>query len=126
MGQGLRVRRWIPALVIMGLIFLASSIPADRMPNAGSFDLPVKKGGHFTGYVLLALGFLRGMRPGKSKKLFLVLLMCALYAVSDEFHQSFVSGRNPSPIDVGIDVLGSSFGLMLFLWFKPIRRLVLK
>ncbi len=96
------------------------------MPNAGSFDLPVKKGGHFTGYVLLALGFLRGMRPGKPRKLFLVLMMCALYAVSDEFHQSFVAGRNPSPIDVGIDVLGSSFGMMLFLWLEPIRRLVLK
>jgi VanZ family protein len=120
------MRKWIPALIIMGLIFLASSIPADQMPNVGKLDLPVKKGGHFSGYALLALGFLRGMQKEKSRKTFLVLLFCGLYAVSDEFHQSFVSGRSPSPIDVGIDLLGASFGLMLFSWFAPLRHLVLK
>ena len=126
MGQGLQPRKWIPALIIMAFIFLASSIPADRMPNVGILDLPIKKGGHFTGYALLALGFLRGMQNGKSRNVFLVILLCGLYAVSDEFHQSFVSGRTPSSIDVGIDLLGSSFGLMLFLWLAPVRRLVLK
>jgi VanZ family protein len=126
MDQGSSLRRWFPALIIMGVIFLASSIPADLLPNAGKFDLPVKKTGHFTGYALLALGIMRGLQNGKPKKWYLVLLFCGLYAVSDEFHQSFVSGRHPSPIDVGIDLLGSSFGLMLFLWLTPLRRLVLK
>jgi hypothetical protein len=41
MDQGSSLRRWFPALIIMGVIFLASSIPADLLPNAGKFDLPV-------------------------------------------------------------------------------------
>ena len=125
MGYSTRIRRWIPALIIMGLIFLASSIPSSQIPNVGKLDLPVKKGGHFTGYALLSLGLLRGMQNGKSRNMGLVLLMCGLYAISDEVHQSFVSGRNASAIDVGIDLLGSSFGLILFLWSAPLRRLIL-
>ena len=125
MLKGLRWRRWVPALIIMGIIFLASSIPSSQMPNIGKLDLPVKKGGHFSGYALLALCLLRGLQNGKPRNLVLVLLVCGLYAISDEFHQSFVSGRNPSPMDVGIDFLGSAFGMMLFLWLAPIRRMVL-
>lgn len=126
MVKGSRFRRWIPALIIMGLIFLASSIPSSQMPNIGNLDFFLKKGGHFTGYALLALGFLRGMQNDKPRNLVLVLLLCGLYAISDELHQSIVSGRNSSPIDVGIDFLGSTFGILLFSKVSPIRLLVLK
>ena len=126
MRQRSQLGKWIPALIIMSFIYIASSIPASQIPSIGAIDIPVKKGGHFTGYALLALGLLRGMQNGKSWKATLVLLFCGLYAISDEYHQSFVSGRNPSVFDVGIDLLGSSFGLMLFLWLAPLRRLVLK
>jgi len=36
----------------------------------------------------------------------------ALYAVSDEVHQSFVRGRHASPIDVAIDCAGLALGLL--------------
>ena len=36
-----------------------------------------------------------------------------LYALSDEFHQSFVPGRNPRLIDVSIDLLGAALGIVL-------------
>jgi hypothetical protein len=126
MVKGKTFQRWVPALIIIGVIFLASSIPANQMPNIGKLDFPVKKGSHFSGYALLALGLLRGMHDDKPRNLVLVLLFCGLYAVSDEFHQSFVPGRKSSPIDIGIDFFGSAFGLLLFLWFAPIRRLVYK
>jgi VanZ family protein len=50
--------------------------------------------------------------------------MAVLYAGSDEFHQSFTSGRHPSVMDVGIDTLGAITGALFFRWLteKPKLR----
>jgi VanZ family protein len=42
---------------------------------------------------------------------FVAFVLTALYAASDEFHQTFVSGRSGQPLDVLID----SFGAIIFL-----------
>jgi VanZ family protein len=42
-----------------------------------------------------------------------VLLGCALFAASDEFHQTFVKSRTPSVRDVLLDVAGASLGLLI-------------
>jgi hypothetical protein len=105
--------RWWPALLMMALIFIASSIPGDRMPHAGNWDFSVKKGGHMTGYALLALGLMWGQTRRGRINFVLALLGCGLYALSDEFHQSFVPGRNAALMDVGIDLTGASIGLMI-------------
>ena len=44
------------------------------------------------------------------------LLLVFLYAVSDEFHQSFVPTRPPLVSDVFIDTAGGAIGLLV-LWF---------
>jgi VanZ family protein len=36
-----------------------------------------------------------------------------LYAISDEWHQSFVEGRKADPLDVLVDACGIAFGLAL-------------
>ena len=50
------------------------------------------------------------------------ILICFLYACSDEIHQCFVSGRNGSFFDVIIDSIGYLFGIFLYfgghLWIK--------
>jgi len=38
-----------------------------------------------------------------------------LYAISDEYHQSFVIGRGPSILDVGIDTAGVFAGILMVL-----------
>jgi VanZ family protein len=38
--------------------------------------------------------------------------LCILYAITDEYHQSFVPGRSPRGMDVGIDALGAVLGLL--------------
>jgi VanZ family protein len=42
-----------------------------------------------------------------------VLLASALFAASDEFHQSFVKSRTPSVRDVLLDVAGAFLGLLI-------------
>ena len=41
------------------------------------------------------------------------LIFCLLYAISDEFHQTFVAGRSGQITDVLIDLSGSLAGILL-------------
>ena len=44
----------------------------------------------------------------------LAVALAALYAVSDEIHQTFVEGRVGAPLDVGIDTLGALVGVLVW------------
>lgn len=103
------MKRWLPSLLLMAIIFGFSSVPSYQMPKFGLADYLVKKGGHAFGYGLLALFNwygLNGRRP------WLAWLMAVAYAALDEVHQSFVPGRNASFVDVLVfDNLGALAGL---------------
>jgi VanZ family protein len=114
-GLNLILKRWGPMILVMSLIFFASSIPSEKMPNVGTYDLLFKKGGHMSGYALLFLTIYHGLGEKEKSHLFLALVGCLMYALSDEFHQSFVAGRNATLIDVGIDMIGSTICMCLVL-----------
>ena len=115
------ILRWLPALLMMATIFGFSSIPSSEMPNFGAEDLFVKKGGHMLGYGLLALAFWFGLRFEK-RSWWQALLLAVLYALSDEFHQSFVLGRHPSLVDaLLIDGSGASIALAWAYWRRSKR-----
>jgi VanZ family protein len=103
-------RRWWPSLLMMALIFAFSSVPSVEMPNFGSWDYAVKKGGHALEYGLLALMYRRSLSPERNVNLRAWLLALG-YSFTDEFHQSLVPGRHPSLIDIGIDAFGSALAL---------------
>jgi VanZ family protein len=105
--------RWIPALIMMGLIFLLSSLPASRLPDFGAVDFLVKKGSHATGYALLGLAYFYALPPRLSTgyRAAMALIMALLFALSDEYHQSFVEGRTSSLRDVFIDGGGAMIAL---------------
>jgi VanZ family protein len=108
--------RWLPALALMAIIFGFSSITSQEMPSFGGLDLIVKKGGHMLGYGLLALAYWYALRFDPRLG-WLALLMAVLYALSDEFHQSFVPGRNPSWVDaLLIDGSGAALALLATGW----------
>lgn len=59
----------------------------------------------------------------KNKKIFLItILICFLYAVSDEIHQYFVPGRACRIFDVTIDTLGSSFFILVYFLYSKIKQ----
>jgi VanZ family protein len=74
------------------------------------------------GYGLLSLSFWHGF-DWERKKHPMAWLLAVLYAMTDEFHQSFVDGRNPSFWDVWVfDNLGALMALWLAkLFFKQKR-----
>ena len=105
------LRHWGSALLMMALIFFFSSLPSNSVPNFGNYELSIKKGGHALGYLLLGRAYLYGLGRGK-KAPWLAWGFAILYACTDEFHQSFVPGRSPSLVDVGIDTVGTFVGLL--------------
>jgi VanZ family protein len=108
-----RYARWLPAILVMGIIFALSSLPAYRIPFFGRYDLLIKKGAHALGYGLLGLAYAYALpsRLSLPVRWGLSLCMAVLFALSDEFHQSFVEGRSSSLTDVFIDSVGAAFAL---------------
>jgi VanZ family protein len=104
--------RWLPLLLAMGVIFFASHQPAVELPYFDFWDIGLKKGGHFLGYALLALLGMRAMLDWKRPYL-VTLVFVLLYALSDEYHQTFIPGRNGTLVDVLIDMSGALSCLFL-------------
>ena len=88
----------------------------------GVLSYLVRKAGHFTEYLILAILFLRTRkgRGSSGKSALFALLFVFLYASSDEFHQSFIPGRGPAFTDVLIDTAGGLTGIILFEWRQSI------
>lgn len=115
------LRRWLPPLIWMGIIFLFSAQPT--LPHAPSpwFDLILKKMGHAFAYGILAGLYFWALRERieSSKVLRVVSVGLALaYALSDEYHQTFVPGRNGSLMDVAVDSVGAIGAMLLIRWWE--------
>ncbi|MFV0556323.1 MAG: VanZ family protein [Lactovum sp.] len=86
----------------------------------------IRKMGHFGEYMILSLLFTYALRVNlsmswKSLRL-LTVSFCFFYAVTDEFHQYFVSGRVASFVDVCIDSSGALFAFILYFLFRRKRN----
>lgn len=88
-------------------------------------DHIIRKTAHFSIY--LALGFLVSCAAGKRRFLSvgsgMSLLICFLYACSDELHQYFVPERSCRFTDVLIDTSGALTGMLISL---ALMKLVIK
>lgn len=113
--QTARLLRWLPALLWMGVIFWFSA--QSHLPSApsGWLDYGLKKGAHITVYGLLALAFRfaldDGNRLSATQRTRLAFVLTLLYAISDEWHQSFTPRRQPRLMDIGYDTLGALLAL---------------
>jgi len=132
------LKYWLPVVVWLGLIFIGSTDllsaehtsriigpilrwfnPDVSFATIARVQFFVRKAAHLSEYAFLAMLLWRAFRhisrwQWAMDKLFLaVWLICLLFAVSDEFHQSFVPSRTASSTDVAIDVIGALVGLSI-------------
>ena len=110
---------WLPLAVWLFVIFLFSSLPGIKTGFPHLIDLILRKSAHVVIYLVLSWLILRALRSGRKKKLtkkqlLLAFIFCFLYAVSDEWHQTFVPFREGVWTDVGFDSVGAFLGLKLF------------
>ena len=100
---------WIITIIIAITIFYLSSnpLPIGSSQTTNIFSIIY----HFLAFFFLSLFLLISLIQGKINKPLLVtgIILAILYGISDEFHQSFVLGRDSSIRDV----LTNSAGILL-------------
>lgn len=120
----------ILTLCNMFLIFYFSSQNAEQSTQTSAWFLQflpfsmhtVRKLAHFTIYALLGFNTYNMYKSYKIKhSAIFALITCMLYACSDEWHQSFVSGRSPQMTDVGIDTCGALSLILLNIGFIRLK-----
>jgi VanZ family protein len=123
LSAGRIARFWLPVLVWAGIIFALSATPNLRVAQAADLDFVLRKAGHMAAFGILAVLLWRALTFYAVRRAIVWSLMLTVaYAATDEFHQSFISGRHPSPVDVGIDSVGALlFLLALTLWLRGRR-----
>ena len=118
-------------LVILWMIFIfvMSSFDASSSSNQSNFiidiitsiinikvtgllSLIIRKLAHFIEYFILGILVINFITR-YDKKIIIAILLCIIYATSDEIHQIFVPGRSCQITDIMIDSLGSIMGIYL-------------
>ena len=93
-------------------------------------DSITRKAAHFLEYALLGflvLNMLKDYKKINIKLIIISILICILYAISDEIHQYFVPGRSCQFTDVLIDSTGSVLGTILYFYiFSNFKKSVKK
>lgn len=127
----------------MILIFIMSSFNSTESINQSNFivdiitnifnttninllSLIIRKLAHFTEYFILGI-LIYNLIHSYNKKIYIGIIICVIYAISDEIHQLFVPGRSCQLLDILIDSMGSIVGIYLLYFIKKllINKLVL-
>jgi len=140
------LKYWLPVLGWLGVTFIGSTNvmsveqtspfivpfllwlkPGMTQQNIWEIIVSIRHCAHLSEYAILAFLTWRALRWGISASMRMstlcgvVLMGCALFAVTDEFHQTFVKSRTPSVRDVLLDVAGASVGLLIAAIFAKQR-----
>jgi VanZ family protein len=102
-----RLTYWAPVVLWAAVIFILSSIP-DLGTGLGTWDTVLRKLAHTAEYAILGGLILRAVRSAPA-----AVLLASAYAVTDEVHQTFVTGRHGSPLDWLLDTAGAIIGVAL-------------
>ncbi|HTN53893.1 MAG TPA: VanZ family protein [Anaeromyxobacter sp.] len=107
-----RVGAWILVLAYAGLIFWLSSQanPLPFLPRAWLARDKVLHALEYAGLGALLFVALRGRGPRAWRLALLAAVLASLYGASDEWHQSFVPGRDADPLDWAADSAGALAG----------------
>jgi hypothetical protein len=109
---------WLPPLLWAVIIFLLSARPTRRASQIYWQDFILKKTAHMIEYAIFTTLLYRAFRNnGVNKKnagLF-ALILAVIYGGTDEFHQYFTPGREPTVRDVVFDTIGASFAVY-YVW----------
>jgi VanZ family protein len=125
-GPSAIVFAWLMVAALAAVIFALSATPNLRVSEVADLDFILRKSGHMAAFGILAVLLWRALDlSGVRRAMASSLVLTIAYAASDEFHQSFTAGRNPSGVDVGIDSAGALIALLaleLWLHFWTRRR----
>ena len=99
------LKNWLPVLIWAGFIFWLSSLP--NLESGLEQDFALRKIAHILEYAILTFLLIRAIFAlGWKKAVIYSVIFAFFYALTDEYHQTFIFGREGSLKDVGIDTIG--------------------
>ncbi len=118
-GRRAAALRALAPLALMALIFYFSA-QQQVGPELPAWTRIVA---HASEYAVLAALWAWALLPVLGYRALLAAAAISFaYAISDEFHQSFVSGRDSDPLDVVADTIGIALSLGAVGWLIASRR----
>ncbi len=114
---------FVLAALYYGVLTAVSHIPGKTISTIAP-DI-WDKALHFGAYLILGIFVAGGLSRlvGRERNSVLLALTASLILVLgaiDEYHQSFVPGRQMSAADALADVVGGAFGAFLVLYYSPL------
>lgn len=120
----------ILVIIWMMFIFIMSSFNSNESSNQSNFivnilsnifnisnieilSFIVRKLAHYTEYTILGI-LVYNLIYSYNKKIYISIIICIIYATSDEIHQLFIPGRSCQIKDIMIDTFGSLTGIYLY------------
>lgn len=87
------------------------------------FFMIIRKMAHITEYFILGILVLNFINEFKvDKKIIISILICFILASFDEFHQLFIPDRTGCLLDVFIDMIGASLGILILSLIKNHKK----
>ena len=115
------ITKWLPVILWMGLIFCASAMHSrPSTPGLSHFHWDDKLQ-HSGAYAILAALVWRALENNRPRwwLLCVSITIAVLYGASDEWHQSFVPGRECSISDLSADSLGAAIAALVLMKIRP-------
>ena len=107
--MNLKVKKWFFVFIWAGFIFFLSHQPDLKSDLPGNWDFLLRKIAHILEYAILTFLLIKALSEHQltnRRILILAISLAILYAISDEYHQSFILGREGTLRDVVIDSIG--------------------
>ena len=111
-------------IIVPLLVFLFPGLTPNQVDMIHGL---IRKAGHVSEYFLLGILFFHAFRGNSLQKwrirwIIYSIIGVVFYAASDEFHQTFVSSRTASLVDVGIDSAGGILSQIAIIFRLKIMR----
>ena len=90
-------------------------------------NTPMRKVMHASVYLVLAFFMMTLTNIISNHKyywltLLISLVLCVFFAITDEYHQTFVSGRSGQILDIVIDSIGAMIGLVFYTTYHIVYK----
>lgn len=100
-----KINDWIPAIIVMLVIFGLSSMEGQVVKATGFGHESYQVNAHFILYLLLSLALYKALKDIPK-----TIFWAIIYSMTDELHQVFVPGRSWQLKDLVVDLFGILLG----------------
>jgi VanZ family protein len=124
------ITRWLAVFLWMLIIFTLSTDAFSSAHTAAlgpaAIRFLIRKLAHWTEYFILGILLMRALLGRSSARslakryMLWSIAVAALYAISDEWHQSVLASRNAQAVDVLIDAIGALCGTLSWYLRNPL------